>query len=153
MSGKACCTMEKLAWVQLEVGLRGAAQLKVADRQPGTRHNGLSHAVPCSAALLNCHPHLPCYSATLLSCCPTGSQLGLIDTTTSQLTPLATGFTSFGRLAVTGPGLADSQGELTVVTVAGSATKGQAVVMLQVCHTVGLLGCGCVCCTGGEGKG
>ena len=76
----------------------------------------------------------------LLMCCAcfavlyfTGSQLGLIETSSSKLTPLATGFTSFGRLAVTGPGLSDHQGEITVVTVAGSATKSSAVVMLKVC--------------------
>jgi hypothetical protein len=63
---------------------------------------------------------------------PTGTQLGLIDTSTSQLTPLATGYSSFGRLAVTGPGLADPKGSLTLVTVAGSASKAGAVVMLQV---------------------
>lgn len=62
----------------------------------------------------------------------TGSQLGVIDTPTSQLTQLDTGFTAFGRLAVTGPGLADAEGEITVVTVAGSASKAGAVVMLQV---------------------
>lgn len=62
----------------------------------------------------------------------TGSQLGVIDTSTSQLTPLDTGFTSFGRLAVTGAGLSDAEGDLTVVTVAGSASKAGAVVMLQV---------------------
>jgi hypothetical protein len=69
-----------------------------------------------------------------------GTQLGLIDTATSQLTPLATGYSSFGRLAVTGPGLSDPQGGLTLVTVAGSASKAQAVVMLQVGGWVGLSG-------------
>lgn len=57
----------------------------------------------------------------------------MIDTAASTITPLNTGgYTSFGRLAVTGAGLTDPEGELTVVTVAGSATKAQAVVMLQV---------------------
>lgn len=65
-------------------------------------------------------------------CCVAGSQLGVIDTATSKLTPLDTGFTSYGRLAVTGTGLADAEGDLTVVTVAGSASKAGAVVMLQV---------------------
>jgi hypothetical protein len=73
-----------------------------------------------------------------VACCVvSGSQLGLIETSSSKLTPLATGFTSFGRLAVTGPGLSDPQGEITVVTVAGSATKSSAVVMLQVRMWVG----------------
>lgn len=68
----------------------------------------------------------------------TGSQLGVIDTSTSTLTPLDTGFTSFSRLAVTGPGLTAPEGDLTIVTVAGSASKGSAVVQLKVCSV-------CVC--------
>jgi hypothetical protein len=61
-----------------------------------------------------------------------GTQLGVIDTTSSKLTALNTGYSSFGRLAVTGPGLGDAEGDITVVTVAGSASKAGAVVMLQV---------------------
>lgn len=56
----------------------------------------------------------------------------MIDTSSSKLTPLDTGYSSFGRLAVTGAGLSDAEGDITVVTVAGSASKAGAVVMLQV---------------------
>jgi len=68
----------------------------------------------------------------VLLCVLLGSQLGVIDTTTSQLTPLDTGYTSFSKLAVSGPGLTDPQGDITLVTVAGSASKASAVVMLKV---------------------
>jgi hypothetical protein len=61
-----------------------------------------------------------------------GTQLGVIDTTSSKLTALDTGYSSYGRLAVTGPGLSDAEGDITLVTVGGSASKAGAVVMLQV---------------------
>jgi hypothetical protein len=56
-----------------------------------------------------------------------GSQLGVIDTATSSLTRLSTGYSSYGKLAV----LQASEG-LTVVTVAGSPSTPQALVKLQV---------------------
>jgi hypothetical protein len=56
-----------------------------------------------------------------------GSQLGVIDTATSSLTRLSTGYSSYGKLAV----LQSSNG-LTVVTVAGSPSTAQALVKLQV---------------------
>jgi hypothetical protein len=56
-----------------------------------------------------------------------GSQLGVIDTATSSLTRISTGYCSYGKLAV----LQSSEG-LTVVTVAGSPSKPQALVKLQV---------------------
>jgi hypothetical protein len=56
-----------------------------------------------------------------------GSQLGVIDTATSSLTCLSTGYSSYGKLAV----LQSSDG-LTVVTVAGSPSTAQALVKLQV---------------------
>jgi hypothetical protein len=58
---------------------------------------------------------------------PAGSQLGVIDTVTSSLTRLSTGYSSYRKLAV----LQSSDG-LTVVTLAGSPSKAQALVKLQV---------------------
>ncbi|KAF6265687.1 Alpha/Beta hydrolase protein [Scenedesmus sp. NREL 46B-D3] len=63
-----------------------------------------------------------------------GSQLGVIDTATSSLTRLSTGYSSFGKLAV----LQSSEG-LTAVTVAGSPSTAQALVKLQVSGLDGLL--------------
>jgi hypothetical protein len=76
---------------------------------------------PCA---MRSTPDLPLCAGTLL---PAGSQLGVIDTTTSSLTRLNTGYSSYGKLAV----LQSSDG-LTVVTVAGSPSKAQALVKLQV---------------------
>eukprot|EP00882_Tetradesmus_deserticola_P021614 GHRQ01023397.1.p1 GENE.GHRQ01023397.1~~GHRQ01023397.1.p1 ORF type:complete len:507 (+),score=193.19 GHRQ01023397.1:451-1971(+) len=56
-----------------------------------------------------------------------GSQLGVIDTHTSSLTRLSTGYSSFGKLAVL-----QGNDSLTIVTVAGSPRSAQALVKLQV---------------------
>lgn len=56
-----------------------------------------------------------------------GAGLAVVNTEQSTLTRLNTGLTSFDRLNV-----AEVDGKLTVVTVASSASKAQALVMLQV---------------------
>jgi hypothetical protein len=61
-----------------------------------------------------------------------GNQLGLIDTSTSSVTPLDTGFSNFGKLAVAQPGLQQDDGSLIIVTTAGSARQAPAVVCLKV---------------------
>lgn len=58
---------------------------------------------------------------------PAGSQLGVIDVKPQQLSRLETGFSSYSRLAVQ-----QTSDSLVVVTAAGSASKAQAVVKLQV---------------------
>eukprot|EP00878_Enallax_costatus_P005601 GHUV01005874.1.p1 GENE.GHUV01005874.1~~GHUV01005874.1.p1 ORF type:complete len:700 (+),score=125.31 GHUV01005874.1:43-2142(+) len=68
-----------------------------------------------------------------------GSQLGVIDITSKALTWLDTGYTMFSRLAVVGAGVESEDGDLTVVTIAGSASKASAVVQLQVPNLAALL--------------
>eukprot|EP00775_Hariotina_reticulata_P008996 gene8996-9169_t len=61
-----------------------------------------------------------------------GNQLGLIDTSTSSMTVLDTGFSNFGKLAVAQPGLQEGDSSLIIVTTAGSASQAPAVVCLKV---------------------
>eukprot|EP00879_Flechtneria_rotunda_P016022 GHRR01016758.1.p1 GENE.GHRR01016758.1~~GHRR01016758.1.p1 ORF type:complete len:650 (+),score=174.18 GHRR01016758.1:481-2430(+) len=61
-----------------------------------------------------------------------GSGLGLINIASNTLQRLDTGYTSFGKLAVSGRGVQEEGGELTLVTTAGSANKPSAVVQLKV---------------------
>lgn len=70
-----------------------------------------------------------------------GSQLGVIDIKSKSLTRLETGYTSFGRLAVVGEGVHDADRDLTIVTIAGSASKASVVVQLQV-RLLGVMGPG-----------
>lgn len=89
-----------------------------------------------------CVPNMPhssiCKSAgrrmlpDLCMGCSAGNQLGLIDTHTSSMTVLDTGFSNFGKLAVAQPGLQEGDGSLIIVTTAGSASQAPAVVCLRV---------------------